>query len=50
MKRSHTVTLFVLLCSALVLSAGRTYAMDLSGTISSTVMIMDNSKLVGDVT
>src|ERR1700720_107976 len=50
MKRLHTVTSFVLLCSALVLSAVSAHAMDISGTIGSTVTIMENSKLVGDVT
>jgi len=49
MKRSHTVILFVL-CSTLVFSAGSTLAMDISGTISSTLTITENSKLVGDVT
>ena len=48
-KRSHTLVLFVL-CSALVFSAGSTLAMDISGTISSTLTITENSKLVGDVT
>ena len=50
MKRLHTVTLFVLQCSALVFSAASARAMDISGTISSTLTITDNSKLVGDVT
>jgi hypothetical protein len=50
MKRSHTVTLFALLCSALFLSAVSAHAMDISGTIGSTVIIMENSKLTGDVT
>jgi hypothetical protein len=50
MKRPHTATLFVLLCSALVFSAGGAHATDISGTISSTLTITENSKLVGDVT
>ena len=50
MKHPHAVALFVLLCFALVLSAGSARAMDISGTISSTLTIADNSKLVGDVT
>jgi len=50
MKRPHTATLFVLLCSALVFSAGGAHAMDISGAISSTLTITENSKLVGDVT
>jgi hypothetical protein len=50
MKRPHTPSFFVLLWSALGFSAGSARAMDISGTISSTLTITDNSKLVGDVT
>ena len=50
MKLRPIVTLFVLLCSALVFSDGSARAMDISGTISSTLTITENSKLVGDVT
>jgi len=39
-----------LLFSAVFLSAGSIHAMDISGTISSTLTISENSKLVGDVT
>jgi hypothetical protein len=35
---------------ALVACAGTAYAIDISGTVSSTLTIMDNSRLVGDVT
>jgi hypothetical protein len=38
------------LLAALVFCAGSTYATDISGTITTTVTIMDNSRLVGDVT
>jgi len=50
MKLRPIVTLFVLLCSALVFSDGSARAMDISGTISSTLTITENSNLVGDVT
>jgi hypothetical protein len=49
MKRSDTVTLFAI-CSTLAFFTGTTLAMDISGTISSTLTITENSKLVGDVT
>jgi hypothetical protein len=38
------------LITSVFLSAGVVHATDISGTISSTLTIMDNSKLVGDVT
>ena len=50
MKRPHTAALFILLSFVLVFSVGIARAMDISGTISSTLTIADNSKLVGDVT
>jgi len=50
MKRPRLVTLFVSLCSLLILFAGNIHAMDITGTISSTLTLNENSKLVGDVT
>jgi hypothetical protein len=47
---SHRMTLVVLAFSALLLFAGHTSATEISGTISSTLTIMDDSELVGDVT
>lgn len=46
----HTVRSLAVLLTAVCLSAGTVLAMDISGTISSTLTIADNSKLVGDVT
>src|ERR1700737_315967 len=48
-KRSHIITLLMLL-SGLAASTVTTHAMDISGTISSTLTIAENSKLVGDGT
>ena len=42
-------TCFVTLVGALFLCAGRVQATDISGTITSTVFIFDDSQLVGDV-
>lgn len=50
MRRSQTVGSLAVLLTAVCLSAGTVVAMDISGTISSTLTISDNSKLVGDVT
>jgi hypothetical protein len=47
---SHRMTLVVLAFSALLLCAGRTQATEISGTISTTLTIFDDSELVGDVT
>ena len=47
---SNRVTPVVLALSALLLCAGRTHATEISGTISTTLTIYDNSELVGDVT
>src|SRR5437763_422030 len=49
MKCPHMVTI-VFLYFAVVFSAGTASAMDVSGTISSTLTITENSKLVVDVT
>src|SRR5256885_10361785 len=49
MKCPHMVSI-VFLYFAAVFSAGTASALDVSGTISSTLTITDNSKLVGDVT
>jgi hypothetical protein len=49
MKRSNTLILSVL-CFTIALFTRTTLAMDISGTISSTLTITENSKLVGDVT
>lgn len=46
---SHRVTLVVLAFSAFLLCAGRTQATEISGTISTTLTIFDDSELVGDV-
>jgi hypothetical protein len=50
MKRPKTVALFALVFSSLLLLAKTAHATDISGTISSTLTITENSKLVGDVT
>ncbi len=50
MKHLHTVALFSLVCSSLLSLDETAYATDISGTISSTLTIAENSKLVGDVT
>lgn len=50
MTRAHAVQTLALLFAAVLLSAGSINAMDISGTISSTLTLTDNSKLVGDVT
>ena len=47
---SNRVPLVVLAFSALLLCAGRTHATEISGTISTTMTIYDDSELVGDVT
>jgi hypothetical protein len=46
----NRIALVALVFSALLLIAGRTSATEISGTISSTLTIMDDSELVGDVT
>jgi hypothetical protein len=46
---SHRMTLVALAFSALLLCAGRTRATEISGTISATLTIYDDSELVGDV-
>jgi len=50
MKRSHAVAAFASIFCAFLLLHGSARAMDISGTVSSTVTITDNSRLVGDVT
>jgi hypothetical protein len=50
MTRSHTLRLVAVLVTAVFFSAVSAHAMDISGTISSTLTITENSKLVGDVT
>ena len=47
---SHRMTLVVLAFSGLLLCAGRTYATEITGKISTTLTIFDDSELVGDVT
>jgi hypothetical protein len=47
---SNRVALVLLAFSALLLCAGRTRAIEVSGTISNTVTIYEDSKLTGDVT
>lgn len=47
---SHRMPLIVLAFSALLLCAGRTHATEISGTISTTLIINDDSELAGDVT
>jgi hypothetical protein len=47
---SHRVILVVLAFSALLLCAGRTHATEISGTISTTLTIYEDSELTGDVT
>ena len=46
----NRIVLVALVFSALLLFPGRTSATEISGTISSTLTIMDDSELVGDVT
>ena len=46
----HRIALLVLVFSALLLFPGRTSATEITGRISSTLTIMDDSELVGDVT
>jgi len=50
MQRNIARTTLVIVSVALFVCAGRAEATDLSGTISSTVTIFDDSRLVGDVT
>jgi Right handed beta helix region len=47
---SKRITLVALAFSALLLCAGRTHAAEISGKISTTLTIFDDSELVGDVT
>ena len=49
MRKLKALAGYKLLLAALFLSAGNSGAMDISGTISSTLTIMENSRLVGDV-
>jgi hypothetical protein len=46
----NRIALLALAFSALLFFAGRTSATEISGTISSTLTIVDDSELVGDVT
>lgn len=50
MKRLDTFTPFPLLLCGLLLCPGMAQAEDISGTITTTVTIYENSRLVGDVT
>ena len=50
MTRSRTLRLLAVLVTAVFFSAVSAHATDISGTISSTLTITENSKLVGDVT
>lgn len=50
MKRLDTFTPFALLLCSLLLCPGMAQAEDISGTITTTVTIYENSRLVGDVT
>jgi hypothetical protein len=50
MKTLRASTCFALILFALFLYAGRAQATDLSGNITSTITITQDSKLVGDVT
>ena len=50
MTRLQTMRLFAIVLTAICLSTGAAHATDISGTISSTLTITENSKLVGDVT
>jgi hypothetical protein len=50
MTGSHIVRLLAVVVSSIFLSAVTAHATDISGTISSTLTISENSKLVGDVT
>ena len=50
MPRTQALQSLTLLFITVVLSIGTAPAMDISGTISSTLTLADNSKLVGDVT
>jgi Right handed beta helix region len=47
---SNRTTLVALAFSGLLVCAGRTHATEISGTISATLTIYDDSELVGDVT
>src|SRR5580700_4334200 len=47
---SHRMPPIIFAFSALLLCAGRTHATEISGTISTTMTIYDDSELVGDVT
>jgi hypothetical protein len=49
MKHPHTMAMGALAFCLLLLLAGTASAMNISGTISSTLTITENSKLVGDV-
>ena len=46
----NRIALVALVFSALLLCAGRTQATEISGTYSTTLTIIDDSELVGDVT
>ena len=50
MTRLKTLTWLVSLLVALLVCARSAHATDISGTISTTLMILEDSKLVGDVT
>src|SRR5207302_11515601 len=47
---SRLTIVVVLIVSALLVCAGRTRATEISGTISTTLIIFDDSELTGDVT
>ncbi len=50
MTRPHAVKAFAVFLAAICFSAATVLAMDISGNISSTLTLAENSKLVGDVT
>src|SRR5262249_26343325 len=50
MKRLRTLWVIIVAATGLVLSVGTAHATDISGTISSTLTIIDDSQLVGNVT
>jgi hypothetical protein len=49
MKRLHALLGFGVLLAALSLCASNACAIDISGTVSTTITIMEDSKLIGDV-
>jgi hypothetical protein len=50
MKRQRVLVAILVIATGLALGVGTAHATDISGTISATVTIFEDSQLIGDIT